>query len=140
MPVHPEIKKVLDSIPSSGAKPPIIPEEHRKIADAPVLPVEKRVQVYAVEEQIIHTAKADLPIRIYTPEEKEVYPLLMYFHGGAFFSGNLESHDEIVRPICMESGCKVIAVDYRLAPEHPFPAALEDCYHCLLYTSPSPRD
>ena len=93
--------------------------------DAPILPVEQRVQVYAVEEKTIPTSEADIPVRIYTPKEADSYPVLMYFHGGAFFSGNLESHDEVVRPICMESGYKVISVGFRLAPEHPFPAALE---------------
>ncbi|SMQ72152.1 acetyl esterase [Bacillus sp. OV166] len=129
MPVHPEIKKILDFIPSSDTKTKIIPEEHRKMFDAPILPVEQRVQVYSVEERSIPTAEADIPVRIYTPKEADSYPILMYFHGGAFFSGNLESHDEIVRPICLESGYKVISVGYRLAPEHPFPAPLEDCYN-----------
>ncbi|MGG3941084.1 alpha/beta hydrolase [Peribacillus psychrosaccharolyticus] len=128
MPVHPEIKKILDTIPESNPHKRIIPEEHRKIFDAPILPVDKRVQVYSVEEKTILTSEAEIRIRIYTPEEGEAYPLLMYFHGGAFFSGDLESHDEIVRPICKESGYKVIAVEYRLAPEHPFPAPLDDCY------------
>ncbi|WP_026566578.1 alpha/beta hydrolase [Bacillus sp. UNC41MFS5] len=129
MPVHPEIKKILDFIPQSDSKPRIIPEEHRKMFDAPILPVEQRVQVYSVEERSIPTAEADIQVRIYTPKEADSYPILMYFHGGAFFSGNLESHDEIVRPICMESGYKVISVGYRLAPEHPFPAPLDDCYN-----------
>jgi acetyl esterase len=129
MPVHPEIKKILDFIPYSESKPKIIPEEHRKMFDAPVLPVEQRVQVYSVEERTIPTVEADIPVRIYTHEESDSYPLLMYFHGGAFMSGNLESHDEVVRPICKESGYKVISVGYRLAPEDPYPAALVDCYN-----------
>ncbi|MFJ5716027.1 alpha/beta hydrolase [Neobacillus sp. NPDC093127] len=129
MPVHPEIKKILDFIPQSDTKPKIIPEEHRKMFDAPILPVEKRVQVYSVEERTIPTHEAEIPVRIYTPKEAESYPILMYFHGGAFFSGNLESHDEIVRPICLESGYKVISVGYRLAPEYPFPTPLKDCYN-----------
>ncbi|TBL76562.1 alpha/beta hydrolase [Paenibacillus thalictri] len=129
MPVHPLIKMVLDSIPVSAEKHKIIPEEHRKVFNAPVLPVEQRVKVYDVEDTIVSTPDAEIPVRIYTPDNREVYPLLIYFHGGAFFSGNLESHDEIIRPICMESGYKVIAVDYRLAPEYPFPVPLEDCYN-----------
>ncbi|MBM4764894.1 alpha/beta hydrolase [Bacillus sp. B15-48] len=129
MPVHPEIKKILDSLPKSQPKTKVIPEEHRKMFDAPVLPVEKRVQVYSVEERTVPTAEADIPIRIYTPKEGDSFPILMYFHGGAFFSGTLDSHDEVIRPICMESGYKVISVGFRLAPEHPFPAALEDCYN-----------
>ncbi|WP_285766705.1 alpha/beta hydrolase [Peribacillus sp. SI8-4] len=129
MPVHPEIKKILDMIPESDANHKINPEEHRKAFNTPILPVEKREQVYSVEEVSIPTSVTTIPIRIYTPYKSESYSLLIYFHGGAFFSGNLESHDEIVRSICMESGYKVISVDYRLAPEYPFPAALEDCYH-----------
>jgi acetyl esterase len=129
MPVHPEIKKILDFIPPSDSKQKIIPEEHRKMFNAPILPIEKRVQVYSVEDRTVPIVEADIPVRIYTPREADSYPILMYFHGGAFFSGNLESHDEVVRPICMESGYKVIAVDYRLAPEFPFPTPLEDCYN-----------
>jgi len=128
VPVHPEIKKVLDSIPPSDTKLKIIPEEFRK-SDVPILPVEQRVQVYAVEERTIPTIEADIEVRIYTPKEADTYPVLLYFHGGAFFSGNLEAHDEIVRPICKESGYKVISVGYRLAPEHPFPTPLNDCYN-----------
>ncbi|MFS0780174.1 alpha/beta hydrolase [Bacillus sp. 1P06AnD] len=135
MPVHPEIKKILDSIPPAEPKQKIIPEEHRKMFNIPVLPIEKRVQVHSVEEKIIPTPEADIPVRIYSPEDAESYPLLMYFHGGAFFSGDLESHDEIVRPICMESGHKVISVGYRLAPEHPFPAALDDCYNAVKWAT-----
>lgn len=127
MPVHPVIQKVLNSLPQKEHGP-LIPEEHRKLFNQPVLPLEKRIQVHHVEDRIVSLTNAEIPIRIYTPEDKEYYPILLYFHGGAFFSGNLESHDEIVRPICMESGYKTIAVDYRLAPEHPYPAAVEDAY------------
>ncbi|MFC2947609.1 alpha/beta hydrolase [Virgibacillus sediminis] len=129
MALHPEIKKAFESMPKSDEPLKIIPEEQRKFMNEPVLPLEKRVQVHAVEDRTVPTFEADIPVRIYTPKDKGSYPILMYFHGGAFFSGNLESHDEIVRPIAMESGYKVISVDYRLAPEHPYPAALEDCYN-----------
>jgi len=129
MPVHPEIKKILELIPKSDTKQKVIPEEHRKMFDAPSLPVEQREQVYQVEDKTVSTPEADLTIRIYTPTEADAYPVLMYFHGGAFFSGNLESHDDVARSLCAASGYKVIAVDFRLAPEHPFPAALEDSYN-----------
>ncbi|QCR32119.1 alpha/beta hydrolase [Lysinibacillus sp. SGAir0095] len=128
MPLHPEIKKVLDSIPPSDGTLKIIPEEFRKY-DGPVLPIEQRVQVHSVEKRTIRTNEADIDVRIYTPAEADFYPVLLYFHGGAFFSGSLETHDEIVRPICKESGYKVISVGYRLAPEHPFPSGLNDCYN-----------
>ena len=128
MPLHPQIKKVFDLMRKSPAKQEVIPEEQRK-AYIPILPVGKRVQVYSVEEKTIPVSEADIPVRIYTPKEEGPYPLLMYFHGGGFIAGDLESYDEIVRPIAKESGYKVISVGYRLAPEHPFPAGLQDCYH-----------
>jgi len=135
MPVHPEIQKILDIIPKYNPNHKVIPEEHRKMFDAPALPIEQRVQVSAVEEKIISTSEADLTIRIYTPEEGDSYPVLMYFHGGAFLSGSLESHDEVIRPICMESGYKVVSVGFRLAPEHPYPAALTDCYNATKWVT-----
>ncbi|WP_087974628.1 alpha/beta hydrolase [Oceanobacillus rekensis] len=131
MSLHPEIKKLFDTFPASDPNEEIkvIPEEARKSMNAPSIPLEKRVQVHSIEDKKVPTSEADIPVRIYTPEEKSSYPILMYFHGGAFFSGNLESHDEIARPLASVSGYKVIAVDMRLAPEHPYPAALVDCYN-----------
>ncbi|SDH60608.1 acetyl esterase [Alteribacillus persepolensis] len=128
MTLHPEIKKVFESMPKPDPDQKLIPQEQRKVMNAPAIPLEKRVQVHLVEERTIPASEADIPVRIYTPKAKDSYPILMYFHGGAFFSGTLESHDEIARPIAVESGYKVISVDYRLAPEHPYPAALQDCY------------
>lgn len=128
MPVHPEIQNILNIIPKYDPSHKVNVEEHRKQFNAPALPVEQRTQVYKVEDLVISTPETDLTLRIYTPHEAESYPVLMYFHGGAFFSGNLDSHDDVARDLCASSGHKVISVDFRLAPEHPFPAALVDCY------------
>lgn len=69
-------------------------------------------------------ADADgVPVRVYGPASETV---LLYLHGGRFFSGGLESHDWPLRTLAVESGCRICAVDYRLAPEHRHPAALED--------------
>jgi acetyl esterase len=70
----------------------------------------------------------DIPIRLYSSRgaQGKVTPALIYFHGGGWLSGGLNSHDGLCRALADESGCRIVAVDYRLAPEHPFPAALED--------------
>ncbi|MER2191715.1 MAG: alpha/beta hydrolase [Solibacillus sp.] len=128
MPVHPEIQNILNIIPKHDPNHRIVPEEHRKVFDVPSLPVEERVQVQHVEDVTISTPEATLTLRIYTPDEQEAYPVLMYFHGGAFLSGTLDSHDDVARALCKASGQKVVSVGYRLAPEHPYPAALVDCY------------
>lgn len=135
MPLHPEIKKIVDSIPHMETKPPVVPEQHRKMFDTPILSVEQRVQVLDVEDKNITLGDVTIPIRIYTPVEADTYGILLYFHGGAFFSGTLDSHDDIAREICNESSYKVISVGYRLAPEHPYPAGLHDCYDTVKWAT-----
>ena len=71
-----------------------------------------------------------IALRSYTPvDAKEaMLPGLVFFHGGGFVIGDLDTHDDLCRHLANGSGCRVVSVDYRLAPEHPFPAAVEDCF------------
>ena len=77
----------------------------------------------------------DIPLRIYTPvaPAAEALPALLFFHGGGFVIGNIDTHDGLCRMIANEAGVRVIAVDYRLAPEHKYPAAIEDGYAALKF-------
>lgn len=77
---------------------------------------------------------AGIPVRIYTPVNRgELCPGLLYIHGGGFVVGNLESEHASAAMIARETGVVVVSVDYRLAPEHPWPAGLEDCYAALCW-------
>ena len=69
----------------------------------------------------------DIPIRIYAPNSESNLPVMLYLHGGGFVVGDLESHDDICAEIAHFVEVNVVAVDYRLAPEHPFPAPFDDC-------------
>jgi acetyl esterase len=70
----------------------------------------------------------ELPVRVYHPEADGPHPVVVYFHGGGFVLGTLDSHDPVCRGLASEADCVVVSVAYRLAPEHPFPAAVEDAY------------
>lgn len=102
--------------------------EQKSNMQTKIVPLSERPHVHSVEDRVIPTEEYDIPIRIYTPEGEGPFPLFVFFHGGGWVVGNLETHDVNCRQIVIESGYKVIAVDYRLAPKHPFPAAPNDCY------------
>ncbi len=74
-----------------------------------------------------------MPCRLYRSDATDGPPLLLYLHGGGFVLGGLESHDDVCAEICDGADVAVVAVAYRLAPEHPFPAAFEDCWQVLQY-------
>ena len=80
------------------------------------------------EDKIISGYQNDLRIRIYRPEDRIKRPLMVFFHGGGWFGGSLKAVEEYCKGVCDQADCVVISVDYHLAPEHPYPEGLEDCY------------
>ena len=75
-----------------------------------------------------------IPARLYAGREQGqggLLPVLLYLHGGGFVVGSIDTHDVVCRRLCHASGCAVVSVDYRLAPEHKFPTAFDDCWHSL---------
>ena len=81
-----------------------------------------------------------LPVRIFSPRHLRSDEVLLFFHGGGWVSGDIESYTKVCAGIAKQTGRRVMSVDYRLAPEHPFPCGLEDCYRAtrelFLYISP----
>ncbi|WP_250254670.1 alpha/beta hydrolase [Chryseobacterium sp. Marseille-Q3244] len=82
-------------------------------------------------------SQRDIRLRIYRPKGKQNLPVLLYFHGGAFIYGTPEQYDFIFYRLALDIDMIIVSVDYRLAPEHPFPAAMEDGYDALLWVSES---
>lgn len=83
-----------------------------------------------LEEFSIGGPDGPIPVRLYAPAGTG-HPLLVFYHGGGWAVGDLETHDPVCRRLSNAAGCAVLSVDYRLAPEHPFPAAIEDAYAAL---------
>lgn len=127
MTLHPEIAKVLATLPAPPPGP-LDPAAMRAGEEAQVPPLAERLPLHAVEDVVAATAGGEVPVRIYTPVEADAYGLVVYLHGGAFFLGSLDTHDHVARALAKETGARVISVGYRRAPEHAFPAGLEDCY------------
>ncbi|WP_448628581.1 alpha/beta hydrolase [Geodermatophilus sp. URMC 64] len=123
MTLHPTIAEVLATLPAPPPGP-LDPAALRAAEEAQVPPVEERLPLHSVED----TTARGVPVRIYTPVQADAYGLVVYFHGGAFFLGSLETHDHVARALARETGRKVVSVGYRRAPEGRFPAGLQDCY------------
>jgi acetyl esterase len=121
-PLHPQAQAALDAIAALGFPPitEVSPPEARKIRRAHLRPS-------AIELHEIRDVDAGgVPARLYRPTSSAGLALLVYFHGGGWVVGDLETHDSTCRALAADSGQAVLSVDYRLAPEDPFPAAFDD--------------
>ncbi len=94
-----------------------------------------RPDVAAVKDLEIPGPAGGIPVRVYRPSERSDLPVLVYLHGGGWAICSLETHDASCRQLANDAECVVVSVDYRLAPEHRFPAAPEDCYAALTWTA-----
>ena len=132
MPLHPQAKAFLDGIEASGAPPlhELSPEEARAATGMITELVGAGPRVATVEDFTIATTAGEIGTRRYEPEDAA--GTIVWFHGGGWVICDLDTHDAVCRLLASTSGCRLIAVDYRRAPEHPFPAPLEDCWDVLL--------
>lgn len=133
MPLDPEIANILKAVESMPPMEGMTLDALRASIQYP--PLERRTPVGESRDIDIDLGTRVLASRLYLPEHRRVDGLLVFFHGGGWVIGNLETHDHVCRDLCTHGGFAVLAVDYRLAPEHPFPAAVEDCRDVLRWAA-----
>ena len=131
MPLDPAARAFLDQGAALG-----FPSTHTlPVAEARELMVKRRAMLDAtpeavarIEDRTIPGPDGDVPVRLYAPSDERGLPVLVYFHGGGWVIGSIDTHDLLCRALANRAGCAVVSVDYRLAPEARFPAAAEDAY------------
>ena len=128
MPLAPEYEAMLTEAAAAGAPPmtELSAPEARAMYQA-MRPANPELTVGSVSDLTIPGPAGDIPVRVYSPPGEGPFPVLMNFHGGGWVIGDLVTADVVSRDFCTTANCVTVAVDYRLAPEHPYPAAAEDC-------------
>ena len=130
MPVDPQAQAFLDILTALNVPPmnTLAVEEVRASYDAMAQFSGIPEEVHSVENRTIPGPAGEIPVRIYAPEGAGPFPVLVFFHGGGWTIGTLNGYDGVCRALTNSAQCIVVSVDYRLAPEHKFPAAVEDAY------------
>ena len=123
--VDPILLKVLDAVPFRLSTDDGIDAVRQRLRDLPRRALHPELRV---EHRAIRGPGGPIDIRIYWPPTESVAPLVLFFHGGGFVMGDLDTHDGTARQHAVGAEAIVVAVDYRLAPEHPYPAAIEDAW------------
>ena len=128
MSLHPQARAYLDRTGEleDDAQRALTPEQARKSHTLSMADAGDPEPLTVVDDRKIAGPHGDIPVRIYIPEETTPLPVLVYFHGGGWVVGNLETCDVALRAIARRAGCAIVSVDYRLSPENKFPVPLED--------------
>jgi len=129
MPLDPQVAALLAPAPEGFEMTSLPVDVLRKyVREASLAYPPLDVALAGVGDRTLAGPGGPLPIRVYTPVGAGPFPLVVYFHGGGWVVGDLDTQDMIARALCHGAGAVVISVAYRLAPEHPFPAAVEDAW------------
>ena len=138
MPLHPQVEALLAQLQQLGLPPlgSLPPEQARAVFDQAFLPPPEAIRPLArVENRRIPGPGGEIPIRIYAPTSGQPLPAMLHYHGGGWVIMNLDTHEAICRNVALAAGCMVVSVDYRLAPESRFPAAVADGYAALQWVA-----
>jgi acetyl esterase len=129
--VHPQFQALLDATAAAVASAKPAAEQtlaERRAGMRALVPAAPDIAVGRVEDRRIPGPAGEIPVRIYWPAGRGPFPILLNFHAGGWTTGDLDTCDAQCRTLCRMAECIVVSVDYRLAPEHRFPAAVEDSY------------
>jgi acetyl esterase len=136
MPVDPAFAELLADKRSELRAPPAhVSADDMRAGNKAYLVTAPKTPIHAVEDRVFAGPAGPCPVRIYRPTSERRLPAILFFHGGGFVLGDLDTHDSICHRLAYSSGCTVIAVDYRRAPETRFPGALEDCVAALRWVA-----
>jgi acetyl esterase len=132
VPIDPAFTPILESIAAMPPPPPGSDPVAAARAGTGAMFVHPSPPDVAVHDLSIPGPASEIPVRVYAPHDVErPCGVLVYFHGGGFVAGSIDSHDGTVRELAAGARCVVVSVEYRLAPEHPYPAAIDDCLAAL---------
>ncbi|GAA4879610.1 alpha/beta hydrolase [Actinomycetospora straminea] len=137
MPLDPQIEALLAEMAAQGARSPesMTVAENRAMIEEFAALGGPPAELARVEDTTAPGPEGDVPVRVYVPPGDGPLPVVVYYHGGGWVIGSLDSHDALCRTLAARSGCLVLAVDYRLAPENRFPAAVDDAYAALTWAA-----
>lgn len=122
-----ELARIMAAVPPLPEVTPESVAAIRERSDAAAA-LQPRPEVHALADHVVPGPGGDIPVRVYYPTGGDRLPALVFAHGGGWSICSIETHEGLCREIANRSGCAVVSVEYRLAPEHVFPAALEDFY------------
>ncbi len=137
MTLDPQMNRILEEAAALGlpAYQDLSPAEARKQMLTLAPPVDPLLAVKRIEDRCIPGPDGEIPIRLYYPAGGPPFAVLVYFHGGGWVIGDLNTHHGFCHALAKTSGCLVVSVDYRLAPEHRYPAAVEDAYAATVWVA-----
>ena len=135
MPLDPQAQHVIEQMAALDLPPvhTVSPQQAR--INRKAQPIAPGPEVGKVDNRLIPGPDTEIPVRIYTPEGSGPFPTLVWFHGGGWVVGDLDTVDATARRLTVGVGCVVVSVDYRLAPESKFPGAADDCYAATVWTA-----
>jgi acetyl esterase len=126
----PDARALLDDLGERSVPPAsaVTPTTARDLLDEMLATRGKPVELHTVRDLAVDGPGGNLSLRLYRPSSERPLPAVVYYHGGGWVRGSLDSHDPLCRRLSSRANCVVVSVDYRLVPEHPFPKPLEDAY------------